>query len=211
MTSYAHEKDNPYQYRDPKQVIIYGTQPTKKSIEEVTLFMMKNYSFNNFEEWASLLKIYNIKPILLPANEKRAKPGILYSLIDGKSNKTVGVPILAGELKGKPTFNTLSSLYKRQSLDQKDLSSRVTLELTFLKGIYSKSELINQLRTRGIDTIFNQDPKDQSETVSYIDHFEKCVVDERKLPEEFKTKNLITPKDDSFAIKRKKLNRGLRP
>src|SRR5690606_38149535 len=116
---------------------------------------------------------------------KRAKPGILYSLIDGKSNKTVGVPILAGELKGKPTFNTLSSLYKRHSLDQKDLSSRVTLELTFLKGIYSKSELINQLRTRGIDTIFNQDPKDQSETVSYIDHFEKCVVDERKLPEEF--------------------------
>src|SRR5690606_13125495 len=68
LTSYAHEKHIPYQHQSPNQVLKYGTRPTKKSIEEVTLHMMKNYSFTNFEEWSSLLKIYNIKASLLPIN-----------------------------------------------------------------------------------------------------------------------------------------------
>ncbi|MGH2622732.1 MAG: relaxase/mobilization nuclease domain-containing protein, partial [Sphingobacterium sp.] len=160
LTPYAHQKNKPYLYEEPTQIIEYGTQPTKKSMEDVIHFFMKNYTFTNFEEWKSLLKIYNIKPTLLPVNERRTKPGLLYSILDMINNKSIGVPILAGELKGKPTYNTLNMLYNNNRLHQESLSLRVPMELTFLKAqdIETESELIDQLTSRGINPVLVQDP-----------------------------------------------------
>src|SRR5690606_7979872 len=200
--------------QSPNQVLKYGTRPTKKSIEEVTLHMMKNYSFTNFEEWSSLLKIYNIKASLLPINEKRNQPGILYTTIDHQTNKPKGMPIKASELEGKPTYKTLNTLYKQNSLNlkQENLKSKVAVELMFIKGIINtKSELINELGTRGIHAVFSQDSTDQSETVCYIDLINHCVINERKLAEENQFKNLIDPESESKKHKQKKLRRGLRP
>src|SRR5690606_3621541 len=202
-----------YLYEEPTQIIEYGTQPTKKSMEDVIHFFMKNYNFTNFDEWTSLLKIYNIKSTLLPANENRAKPGLLYSILDMTNNKSIGVPILTGELNGKPTYNTLNKLYKSNRLHQESLSIRVPLELTFLKAkdIETESELIDQLISRGINPVLLEDPTDQSEIVIYIDHLKKCAVDSRKISAEFQFKNLVVQSENSLEINQTKLQRSLKP
>lgn len=212
LTPYAHEKNKPHQYQAPTQSLNYGDRPTKKSIEEVILFMIDNYSFTNFEEWNSLLKIFNIKSTQLAVNEKRSKPGIIYSVINPTTNKAVGVPIQAGKLAGRPTFNTLAALYQRNSINQERLSARIIIELTLLSvhGKLTKNNLIDELTTRGIDIILRQHTSDQPEIVTYIDHHNKCAVEECKLPEEIQIKNLIFHKEEQLEIRQPKKKRTMK-
>jgi len=212
LTPYAHQRNKPYQYQVPTQSLNYGDRPTKKSIEEVILFMIDNYAFTNFEEWNSLLKTFNIKSIQLAVNEKRSKPGIIYSVLNPITNKAVGVPILAGRLAGKPTFSTLAALYKRNSMQQERLSSRIKMELTLLSldKTLTKNNLIDELTTRGIDTIWSQHKNDQPEIVTYIDHHNKCAVEECKLPKEIQIKNLIVHKDEPSEIREAKKKRTMK-
>ena len=181
----------PINFAEPDKYISYGDTPTKQSIEEVVTFISQQYAFTNLHEWSALLRLYHIKTILLPENSKRTKAGLMYKLLD-KNMKPVGVPILASKLRSKPTLENLTQIFKRNSAAHQAQVEKITFELTFLaQKDLTKKSLADNLSMQGITLVqLRQNNQSSLETI-YIDHHNKCAMDERNLEQPFQLKNLL--------------------
>ncbi|MGH2622487.1 MAG: relaxase/mobilization nuclease domain-containing protein [Sphingobacterium sp.] len=191
MTTEQAREQQAIPFHLPNEYITYGTAPTKQSIDEVIHYLSHQYSFINLNEWSALLRLYHIKTIHLPENNKRTRAGLMYKLLD-ENMKPVGVPILASKLQTKPTLQNLSKIFIDNSEIHQAQVEKIGLELTFLAGDdLDKKSLVDNLALQSIDLVqLRHNSKSDLESI-YIDHRNHCAIDERNLEQPFHLKNFL--------------------
>lgn len=85
----------------------YGKTPTKRAITNVVTAVTRDYKYTSFAELNAILKQFNVIADRGKENTQMfQKKGLIYSIIDEKSNK-IGIPFKASSLNDKPTLTNL--------------------------------------------------------------------------------------------------------
>ena len=160
----------------------------KKQIASTVKPLMKFYKFQSFNEYRSLLTLYNIC-VEEVKGEAGGKPynGLVYYATDDKGNK-VGNPIKSSRI-GKDAGH--DALLKRTEQSQKEIKEKrlggKTKEtiLSVMGKHPNRKTLEKELSAKGIDVLFRENDAGRIYGVTFIDHTCGCVFNGSRLGKEF--------------------------
>lgn len=160
----------------------------KKQVASVIVPLMKFYKFQSFNEYRSLLSLYNIGMEEVKG-EVKGKPynGIVYSATDDKGNK-VGNSFKSS-LFGKVAGNeALQKRIEQSKTEIKDKRLGGQTKQTILAAISKhpdRAGLEKELSQKGIDVLFRQNETGRIYGVTFVDHNCGCVFNGSRLGKEF--------------------------
>lgn len=172
----------------------YGNKPTKQSIYNVVAPVLRSYAFTSLAEFNAVLQQFNVVADRGKIDsEMYQKRGLVYSILNESGNR-VGVPIKASLLAGCPTLDQLEKKFLTNALKRKPHKEILIGRINqVLKNEHSASKqfFVDELRNKGIDTIFRQNDSGQIYGVTYVDHTTRYVFNGSDLGKTFSAKALL--------------------
>ena len=105
------QKKREYNLEPISQRVQYGKLESKKAIQNVLNFVVKNYKYTSLPELNAVLKQYNVWADKGGENSRVAQHnGLLYHILN-PDGKPIGVPIKASSFYSKPTLENLEKKY----------------------------------------------------------------------------------------------------
>jgi hypothetical protein len=164
---------------DPQKNIINQIRYTVKHL-------IKNYHFSSFNEFKTLLSLYNIDVQELKGEAGNTPySGIIYFATDDKKNRLAN-PVkssilgkFAGSANLSPKYAKSIPLLKASSGHLKNTLSNA------MKTAKTEGELISVLKKRGMDLILRKNNNGRIYGTTIIDHYSKSVMNGSRLGKEF--------------------------
>ena len=187
------QKKREYNLEPISQRVQYGKLESKKAIQNVLNFVVKNYKYTSLPELNAVLKQYNVWADKGGENSRVAQHnGLLYHILDA-DGKPIGVPIKASSFYSKPTIENLEKKYSTNDVMRSPNKSRVktAIDMAFMKdNIIVLPQLIKALEKEGINTVLRQNNDGLLYGITYVDHKTKCVFNGSALGKEFSAKGI---------------------
>lgn len=186
------QKKREYNLEPISQRVQYGKLESKKAIQNVLNFVVKNYKYTSLPELNAVLKQYNVWADKGSENSRIAQHnGLLYHILDA-DGKPIGVPIKASSFYSKPTLENLEKKYSINDVMRSPNKPRVktVIDMAFVKDIIVLPQLIKALEKEGIKTVLRQNNDGILYGITYIDHKTKCVFNGSALGKEFSAKGI---------------------
>jgi len=150
--------------------------------------VFRDYQFQTIGELRALLSLYNLTVDEVRGNAKGEDyNGLVYSVIDANGEK-IGNPFKSS-LFGKSVGNEAlqrKATFSKKNIKDKNLTepTRKTLEYA-LRRTYDKDELVQMLKTKGIDCVFRYTDEGRLYGATFIDHRTHCVLNGSRMGKEF--------------------------
>ena len=175
------KKDQHVEQQRPS-VARYGTQPTAQTIEQITQYLLNNYTVSDFQSWSALLEKYRIKPVPRPPRESNGPKGMLYFILDDR-HRTVSRGVQASSLQGKPTAKHLEEHFSKNALQQAQAIERINklLQFVFRSSPRDLPICISHLRSQGIEARQISNPATGKQELVWIDFIQRHAISSSKL------------------------------
>jgi len=174
--------------------VTYGKKPTKQSIYNVVIPVVRSYAFASLAELNAVLKSFNI--IADRGREDSImfqRRGLVYSILDNKG-KRIGIPIKASALASRPTLHRLEEKFPRNLLKKKNckgpLRDLITEIIDQNKQV-TKERFASELRNRNVDLLFRRSESGQIYGVTFVDHNTRTVFNGSDLGKAYSAKALL--------------------
>lgn len=160
----------------------------KKQVASVVRQAMKDYRFVSFNEFRTLLSLYNIG-VEEVKGEVKGKPyhGLVYTATDDKGEK-VGKP-LKSSLLGK--YAGVDAMQKRMELSTAEIKDkRLGVETkgrvtTAMEKSHNIKQWEKELTATGVDLVLRRNDEGRIYGATFIDHNNGCVLNGSRLGKEF--------------------------
>jgi len=151
--------------------VIYGKSETRRSITSVVRAVTKSYRYTSLSELNAVLGLYNVRAVR--GNEDSQmylKRGLLYSIVDSKGN-SVGVPVKASAIYGKPTRAFLEMQYKLNEVLRSPhrKAFRDVIDRALNSGVKSRADFINSLSNQQVIPIFRENSEGRIYGLTFVD------------------------------------------
>jgi len=171
----------------------YGTQPTKKQLNNITKSIMRDYAYTTFNEYKAVLAQFNVHAERGHEDSiMYEKKGIVYSIRDENGNP-VGVPFKASAFYRGATMKNLEKQFEDNRSKRKhkalDLKSRIDGVLVRFKSV-SEQKLSNELAKEQIALMLRKNESGQIYGTTFIDHKNRTVFNGRDLGKEYAANGL---------------------
>lgn len=172
----------------PTKKIDYKRGDIKNQIGNITKAVMKNYNFQSFGEYRTLLEMFNVTVEEAKGEHKgRAYQGLIYSATNDNGEK-VGVPIKAS-LFGKPVgYETLQKKFEKSKMviEKSDIKDRLRPIISeTMKRAIGIDNLKKSLLKFGIGCVFRQNEQGRIYGVSFVDYQNQTILNGSRLGKEF--------------------------
>ncbi len=173
--------------------ILYGKSETKGAISNIVRMAVKHYKFTSLPELNAVLLQYNIKADRgSERSQMFQKKGLLYRVIDGKGN-SIGVPIKASAIYGKPTLPFLEKQFKLNEILRKTHRERLAkvIDASLNKGKQSKASFVRELNSHGIFVVFRQNEEGRTYGITFVDNQSKVVFNGSDLGKQYGANSIM--------------------
>ncbi|GAB6122407.1 conjugal transfer protein MobB [Dysgonomonas termitidis] len=160
----------------------------KKQVSNIAKSLMRDYHFQNINEYRALLNIYGITVDEVKGEVRgKAYNGLVYSALDKKSEK-VGNPFKASLIGREVGYHALQ---KRMDASKDVLKDKKAYNRTrhivsaLLKEQPSRKAFEKELAKNGISVLFRENDDKRIYGVTFIDHQEKAVFNGSRMGKEF--------------------------
>lgn len=172
----------------PTKKIDYKRGDIKNQIGNITKAVMKNYNFQSFGEYRTLLEMFNVTVEEAKGEHKgRAYQGLIYSATNDNGEK-VGVPIKAS-LFGKPVgYETLQKKFEKSKMviEKSDIKDRLRPIISeTMKRAIGIDDFKKSLLKFGIGCVFRQNEQGRIYGVSFVDYQNQTILNGSRLGKEF--------------------------
>jgi len=158
----------------------------KKQVGNVVKSLM-HYRFQSLGEYRALLSLYNVTVEEVKGEVRsREYHGLVYSATDDKGNK-VGNPFKSsrfGKTVGYEALEKHFAFSKEQIREKKLPVQTKTSVITVLRQTTNRTEFINMLKAKGIDTVLRESDMGRIYGATFIDHNTGCVLNGSRLGKE---------------------------
>lgn len=172
----------------PTKKIDYKAGDIKHQIGNTAKAVMKNYNFQSFGEYRTLLEMFNITVEEVNGEHKgRAYQGLIYSATNGNGEK-VGVPIKASLFGKSVGYETLQKKFEKSKIviEKSDIKDRLRLIISdTMKRSHSIDDFRKSLLQQGIGCVFRQNEQGRIYGVSFIDYQNQTILNGSRLGKEF--------------------------
>ena len=150
--------------------------------------VFRDYQFQTIGELRALLSLYNLTVDEVRGNAKGEDyNGLVYSVIDANGEK-IGNPFKSSLFGKTVGYEALlrKAAFSKKNIKDKNLTepTRKTLEYA-LRRTYDKDELVQMLKTKGIDCVFRYTDEGRLYGATFIDHRTHCVLKGSRMGKEF--------------------------
>jgi hypothetical protein len=172
----------------------YGKKPTKQSIYNVVIPVVRSYAFASLAEFNAVLKSFNIV-----ADRGREdsimfqRRGLVYSILDDKGER-IGIPIKASALASRPTLDRLEEKFPSNLLKKKNCKGPLRDLITEIfdqNKQVTKERFASELRNRNVDLLFRRSESGQIYGVTFVDHNTRSVFNGSDLGKAYGAKALL--------------------
>lgn len=173
---------------DPLYKAIYGSQPTKKTLNLIVNRIIKDYKFTSLSELNAVLSTFNV--IADRGKEDSImflKKGLVYSILDEKGRR-IGNPIKASELNNRPTLERLEQKFVQHRTSRMPLKQDLINNINAVLQKYyllTKATFLESLAKKNIQVVFRQNQNGLTYGVTFIDHKNKTVFKGSDLGKDF--------------------------
>lgn len=172
----------------PTKKIDYKVGDIKHQIGNIAKAVMKNYNFQSFGEYRTLLEMFNVTVEEIKGEHKgRAYQGLIYSATDEKGEK-VGVPIKASRFSKSVGYEALQKQFEKSKIviEKSDVRERLRpIISTTMKRTHSIDDFRKSLLQSGIGCVFRQNEQGRIYGVSFIDYQNQTILNGSRLGKEF--------------------------
>ena len=174
--------------QNPLHPVNPDTGDIKKQVGNTVKTVFRDYQFQTIGELRALLSLYNLTVDEVRGNAKGEDyNGLVYSVIDANGNK-VGNPFKSSLFGKSVGYEALQrkAAFSKKNIKEKNLTepTRKTLEYA-LRRTYDKDELVQMLKTKGIDCVFRYTDEGRLYGATFIDHRTHCVLNGSRMGKEF--------------------------
>ena len=174
--------------QNPLHPVNPDTGDIKKQVGNTVKAVFRDYQFQTIGELRALLSLYNLTVDEVRGNAKGEDyNGLVYSVIDANGNK-VGNPFKSSLFGKSVGYEALQrkAAFSKKNIKEKNLTepTRKTLEYA-LRRTYDKDELVQMLKTKGIDCVFRYTDEGRLYGATFIDHRTHCVLNGSRIGKEF--------------------------
>lgn len=160
----------------------------KKQVANVAKCLMKDYRFQNINEYRALLSLYGVTVEEVKGEVRgKAYNGLVYSALDKKGEKT-GNPFKASLIGRIVGYNALQ---KKMDFSKKSMKDKAVYDRTkevvslCMNRNYSCKQFQKELAKNGISVVFRENEDKRIYGVTFIDHQEKAVFNGSRMGKEF--------------------------
>ena len=179
---------------EPVQVekAVYGKSETKRSISNVVRMVTRSYKYTSLPELNAILRQFNVVADRgAEGTQMYNKKGLLYSLLDEKSNKT-SVPIKASSIYDKPILVNLEKRFKLNEALRKPFRAglKTTIDQVLRKPL-AKDAFVKALASRGVFVLFRENEEGRIYGVTFVDNRKKVVFNGSDLGKAYGAKAIL--------------------
>lgn len=160
----------------------------KKQVSNITKALMRDYCFQNINEYRALLNIYGITVEEVKGEIRdKAYNGLVYSALNKKGEKT-GNPFKASLIGRDVGYNALQkkiNISKESLKDKKSYNRTKNIVSALLLETPSRKQFEKELAKNGISVLFRTNDDNRIYGVTFIDHQEKAVFNGSRMGKEF--------------------------
>lgn len=186
----------------------------KKQVSNIAKSLIRDYYFQNINEYRALLTIYGIT-VEEVKGEVRNKTynGLVYSVLD-KKGKKVGNPFKASLIGREVGYNALQKrvgISKDMLKDKKTYNRTKHIVSALIKDKPSRKAFEKELARNSISVLFRENDDKRIYGVTFIDHGEKAVFNGSRMGKEFSANvfhNLFFGNKNDIHIENKDQNKG---
>lgn len=172
----------------PTQKIDYKAGDIKYQIGNITKAVMKNYNFQSFGEYRTLLEMFNVIVEEAKGDHKgRAYQGLVYSATNDNGEK-VGVPIKASLFGKSVGYEILQKKFEKSKMviEKSDIKDRLRPIISeTMKRAIGIDDFRKSLLQFGIGCVFRQNEQGRIYGVSFIDYQNQTILNGSRLGKEF--------------------------
>lgn len=172
----------------PTKKIDYKVGDIKHQIGNITKAVMKNYNFQSFGEYRTLLEMFNVKVVEAKGEHKgRAYQGLVYSATNDNGEK-VGVPIKASLFGKSVGYEILQKKFEKSKMviEKSDIKDRLRPIISeTMKRAIGIDDFRKSLLQFGIGCVFRQNEQGRIYGVSFIDYQNQTILNGSRLGKEF--------------------------
>lgn len=172
----------------PTKKIDYKAGDIKHQIGNITKAVMKNYNFQSFGEYRTLLEMFNVTVEVAKGEHKgRAYQGLIYSATNDNGEK-VGVPIKASLFGKSVGYETLQKKFEKSKMiiEMSDIKERLRPIISeTMKRAIGIDDFRKPLLQFGIGCVFRQNEQGRIYGVSFIDYQNQTILNGSRLGKEF--------------------------
>ena len=174
--------------QNPLHPVNPDTGDIKKQVGNTVKAVFRDYQFQTIGELRALLSLYNLTVDEVRGNAKGEDyNGLVYSVIDANGEK-IGNPFKSSLFGKTVGYEALlrKAAFSKKNIKDKNLTepTRKTLEYA-LRRTYDKDELVQMLKTKGIDCVFRYTDEGRLYGATFIDHRTHCVLKGSRMGKEF--------------------------
>ena len=173
---------------------VYGKVPTKRAITNIVNAVSGGYKFTSLAEFNAILKQFNV--VADRGKEDSTmfqKKGLIYSLLDEKSNK-IGIPIKSSLIYGKPTLANLELQFEKNREQRKPYRDNLKERIDRVFGTYSEMTRATfqvELQKQNIHTVFRHNDQGYVFGLTFIDNKNKTVFNGSDLGKHYTAKGIM--------------------
>lgn len=172
---------------EPIQKVDFSEGNIKKQIGNTVKALMR-YQFQSLGEFRALLSLYNVTVEETKGEAHgREYHGLVYSVVDERGNKT-GNPFKSSILGKDAGYEALVKRFafsKKQIQEKKSAIQTRNAVANVLRQTAGRREFVEQLKNKGIDTVFRKTDTGRIYGATFIDHNTACVLNGSRLGKEF--------------------------
>lgn len=151
--------------------ILYGKSESRRSVSNVVRTVVRSYKYSSLPELNAALGLYNVRAERGHETSKMFdRKGLLYSIVDSKGN-SIGVPVKASAIYGKPTLGFLEKQFRLNEVLKQPHRNRIkdTIDRVIQSGVTDKNELITELSKKGLIALLRHNNEGRIYGVTFID------------------------------------------
>lgn len=193
---------------NPLRPVNPGEGDIKKQVGNTVKAVFNDYQFQTIGELRALLSLYNITVDEVRGNVRGEDyNGLVYSVIDANGEK-VGNPFKSSLFGKSVGYEALQrkAAYSKNKISEKKLTEPTKKALEYaLSRTYDKDELVQMLKTKGIDCVFRYTDEGRLYGATFIDHRTHCVLNGSRMGKVFSAnaleRHFNTPIEEQVPFK----------
>jgi hypothetical protein len=157
--------------------VVYGKSETRRGIVSVVRAVTTSYRYTSLAELNAVLSLYNVRAERgHESSQMYQRRGLLYSAIDAKGN-SIGVPVKASAIYGKPTLDFLERQYKLNEILRKQHRDaiRESVDKTLAQKTGTKLAFTKALLQSGITPVFRENAEGKIYGLTFVDQHRQVV------------------------------------
>ena len=160
----------------------------KQQVANIIKPISSSYNFQSFNEYKTLLSLYNINVEEVKGNIKgKTYNGIIYSATNDKGKK-IGNPFKSSLFGKSVGYDAIHKKIEKSKIEIKSSKQREqtrTQITSILNNSPNKKTFIAELSANNIDVVFRENEEKRIYGVTFIDHNNNCVFNGSHLGKEF--------------------------